>query len=219
MIKSLLIIHLFLERIILAIESGGSGGSGGYTGGTSGGSGGGKPHFPTLNGLPITSRYGYRGDIGIPGASKYHWAIDIGSGGIYDPPIFATQSAVVVDKFYTASSGHALILKHTGDSYYSRYLHMKEESSLSVGDEVNKGDTIGIMGSTGISSAAHLDFAISINGSFGIEQFTIDPEEYLQTDFGESGSVIDNNNILNRILTAIKSFTTTNRRLNARSYL
>lgn len=155
-----------------------------------GGTGKSKPVFPTVEGLPVTSEYGYRGDIGVPGASEYHWAIDIGSGGMTDPPIYATQKGVV-DSVGTYSNGAVyVIIKHTGDPYWSRYLHLKSYS-VSVGQVVSKGEQIGIMGNTGISSGVHLDFAISNNGVFETETSTIDPEVYLQMEFdggGDNGS-------------------------------
>ena len=145
---------------------------------------GSKPQFPTLEGLPITSKYGYRGDIGVPGASEYHWAIDIGSGGNIDPPIYATQSGVVTHSGTYSNGGVYIIIRHTGDQYYSRYLHLAQNSAeVSVGQTVSKGQKIATMGNTGISGGVHLDFAISINGTFGTEQDTIDPEIYLDMEF------------------------------------
>lgn len=156
----------------------------------SGGGGKSKPQFPTLPELPITSKYGYRGDIGVPGASEYHWAIDIGSGGISDPPIYATQNGEVMETGTYSNGGIYVIIKHNSDPYWSRYLHLKSYS-VSVGQKVSKGETIGIMGNTGIGSGVHLDFAISINGTFGTEQDTIDPEIYLEMEFDDGGNTPD----------------------------
>ena len=158
-----------------------------------GGDSGSKPQFPTLEGLPITSKYGYRGDIGVPGASEYHWAIDIGSGGQSDPPIYATQSGTVTSVHWTEYGGWTITIEHTGDPYHSRYQHLKEEPNLTIGQTVSKGQTIAIMGTTGISSGVHLDFAISVNGTFGTEEDTIDPEIYLDMEFGggETSSPLD----------------------------
>lgn len=147
---------------------------------------GGKPAYPTTEGLPITSGYGYRGDIGVPGASHYHWAIDIGGGGV-NHPIYATQDGIVTHNSWNDLTGWRLRIQHTGDPYHSQYQHLQVQSPLSVGTAVRKGDTIGTMGTTGASSGIHLDFAISINGTFYTEQDTIDPEEYLQMSFGGGG--------------------------------
>lgn len=162
---------------------------------------GSKPQFPTLDGLPITSGYGYRGDIGVPGASEYHWAIDIGSGGQTDPPIYATQDGVVTNSRWFTGGGWGVTIRHTSDPYHSRYLHMKSQSPLTVGQRVVKGQTIGIMGTTGISSGVHLDFAISINGTFGTEQDTIDPEIYLDMEF--SGGETPPNSVTDDLITLL----------------
>ena len=139
----------------------------------------GDPVFPTVKGLRITSKYGYRGDIGVPGASKYHWAIDIGGGG-KTHPIYATQDGVVTHSGTYNSGGVYIIIKHTGDKYYSRYLHLVNNSAVvNIGQTVKKGQKIATMGNTGISGGIHLDFAISTNGTFGTEADTIDPEVYL----------------------------------------
>ena len=151
-----------------------------------------KPVFPTTLGLTVTSPYGYRGDIGVPGASEYHWAIDIGGAGV-NHPIYATQDAFVIHNREFTGGGWGLILRHTGDPYYSRYLHLANKSPIAVGSRVSKGQEIATMGSTGISSGIHLDFAISVNGTFGTEQDTIDPEIYLDMYFdgGETPSSDD----------------------------
>lgn len=150
--------------------------------------GGGKPQYPTLPELPITSKYGYRGDIGVPGASHYHWAIDIGSGGNANNPIYATQTGTVRKAGTYSNGGIYVIIQHEGDPYWSRYLHLASYS-VTVGQKVTKGEQIGIMGNTGIGSGIHLDFAISKNGTFGNGTDTIDPEKYLQMEFGGGGGV------------------------------
>ena len=140
----------------------------------------GDPVFPTTKGLRISSEYGYRGDIGVPGASKYHWAIDIGGGGS-NHPIYATQDGVITHSGTYNSGGVYIIIKHTGDQYYSRYLHLVPNSAVvSVGQTVSKGQKIATMGNSGISGGIHLDFAISTNGTFGTEADTINPRDYLK---------------------------------------
>lgn len=150
-----------------------------------GSSGGSKPAFPTTEGLPITSTYGWRPPP-TEGASEYHWAIDIGGNGV-NHPIYATQDGVITQNTWNDISGWRLRIKHTGDPYHSQYQHLHVQSPLSVGTSVRKGDRIGTMGTTGVSSGIHLDFAISINGTFYTEQDTIDPEIYLEMTFGGGG--------------------------------
>ena len=139
----------------------------------------GYPVFPTVKGLRITSKYGYRGDIGVPGASQYHWAIDIGGGG-KTHPIYATQDGIVRRNNWSDGGGWGITIEHTGDSYWSQYLHLNSQSPIAIGTKVTKGQEIGTMGTTGASSGIHLHFAISKNGTFGKGETTIDPEVYLK---------------------------------------
>ena len=146
---------------------------------------GGKPAWPTTEGLTVTSGYGWRTHP-ISGVVSFHAAIDIGGAGV-NHPIYATQTGVVTGNRWSDSAGWMLIIKHTGDQYHSRYIHLAEQSPVPVGATVQKGQHVGTMGTTGDSTGIHLDFAISINGTFGTETDTIDPELYLQMNFGGGG--------------------------------
>lgn len=147
-----------------------------------GSEGGGKPFFPTTEGLPISSPYGWRYHP-ITGEYTFHAGIDISGEGV-EHPIYATQTGVVIENTWNDISGWRVRIKHTGDPYYSQYLHLAVQSPIPVGTTVTKGQVIGTMGSTGGSTGIHLDFAISINGTFFTEEDTIDPEVYLQMSFG-----------------------------------
>jgi murein DD-endopeptidase MepM/ murein hydrolase activator NlpD len=143
---------------------------------------GSKPAFPTTAGLPITSPYGWRTDP-ITGGQDFHGAIDIGGNGV-NHPIYATQSGIVTSNVWSDSGGWMLVVEHTDDPYYSRYIHLDSQSPVSVGTSVVKGQEIGTMGTTGSSTGIHLDFAISrIDGGWNTEEHTIDPELYLQMIF------------------------------------
>lgn len=147
------------------------------------GGGGGRPAFPTTVGLPITSPYGWRTNP-VTGEEQFHAAIDIGGQGT-NHPIYATQTGVVYRNVWSDSGGWMVYVRHTADPYYSRYIHLAVQSPIPVGTTVQKGQEIGTMGTTGSSTGIHLDFAISINGEdFQTEAGTIDPEIYLDMDFG-----------------------------------
>ena len=56
-----------------------------------------------------------------------------------------------------------MVINH-GDGYSSLYAH-QPSCSVSVGDYVTQGQTIGYVGSTGWSTGPHLHFTIYYNGS------------------------------------------------------
>lgn len=139
-----------------------------------------RPTWPTKEGLPITSGYGPR-RAPTAGASTWHAAIDIGGQG-KNHPIYATQNGVVTRAGWIQGGGNNIRIRHTGDKYHSQYQHLSR-IDVKVGDKVKKGQQIGLMGTTGISTGIHLDFAISTNGTFYRSNTTIDPREYLKMSF------------------------------------
>ncbi|MBP0972489.1 MAG: peptidoglycan DD-metalloendopeptidase family protein [Oscillospiraceae bacterium] len=68
--------------------------------------------------------------------------------------------------------GNHVIIQHDDGTYSTLYGHM-EKTIVSVGQYVNKGDTIGYVGSTGWSTGYHLHFEVRKNGT------AVDPAGYL----------------------------------------
>lgn len=158
------------------------------------GGGGSKPLWPTTPGLPITSPYGSRTHP-ITGEVTFHAAIDIGGEGV-NHPVYATQSGTVLYKGYNEISGNFIRLRHTGDSYFSQYLHLESLPTLAIGAKVTKGQQIAVMGSTGGSTGIHLDFAIAtVETGWFTEEGTIDPEVYLQMSFPDGPTGNTSNDI------------------------
>ena len=73
-------------------------------------------------------------------------------------PIRATSSGVVVFSGWTYEMGNLIIIYH-GDDYITYYGH-NQQNIISRLDVVKKGDIIGYVGDTGISSGPHLHFEI-----------------------------------------------------------
>lgn len=96
------------------------------------------------------------------GASTYHKGIDIAvpSGTI----VRASKAGKVVTATYSASAGNYVAIYH-GGGLYTYYMH-NSSLKVSVGDEVTRGQTIALSGSTGISTGPHLHFAIFVGGSY-----------------------------------------------------
>lgn len=116
----------------------------------------------------ITSVFGNR-ESPTAGASTNHKGIDIGAPS--GSSIIATMSGEVVTATYSVSAGNYIMLYH-GDGLYSVYMHCSK-LLVSVGDNVNQGDTIGLVGSTGYSTGPHLHFGIIKDGSY------VNPQNYV----------------------------------------
>lgn len=117
--------------------------------------------WPVPSSSRITSTFGNR-DQPTAGASTYHKGIDIGAPS--GNSIVAAASGTVVTATYSVSAGNYIMLSH-GDSTYTVYMHCSN-LFVATGDQVNKGQEIAAVGSTGISTGAHLHFGISMNGNY-----------------------------------------------------
>ena len=116
----------------------------------------------------ITSKFGPRKPP-IAGASDFHRGIDIGAKSGTD--IHAAASGTVVISEYNYSAGNYIMISH-GDGLYTVYMHCSK-LLVSEGAKVAQGDTIGLVGSTGVSTAPHLHFGVRVNGQY------VDPLGYV----------------------------------------
>lgn len=116
----------------------------------------------------ITSTFGGR-DRPTAGASSYHKGIDIGAPT--GNAIVAAASGRVVTSTYQVAAGNYIMLSHD-DGTYTVYMHCSK-LLVSVGDYVNQGETIALVGSTGVSTGPHLHFGIMVNGVY------VDPQKYV----------------------------------------
>lgn len=82
----------------------------------------------------------------------------------YGTPILAVSDGVVVASDRTRTSGNFIKIRHD-ETYQSQYLHMKGFArGMKPGKQVKKGDVIGYVGSTGLSSGPHVCFRFWKNG-------------------------------------------------------
>lgn len=121
---------------------------------------GGKFKWPTPS-TRITSPWG-----DSDGRSSPHQGVDIGAQtrGVSGDPIYAAYSGTVVTATYSSSAGNWIWINH-GDGLMTVYMHCSK-LMVSVGQKVNKGDTIALMGTTGNSTGVHLHFGVRKNGSY-----------------------------------------------------
>lgn len=114
----------------------------------------------------ITSNYGPRTSP-TAGASSYHKGIDIGAPN--GSAIIAAQGGTVLVSAYSASAGNYLIVNHgknaNGVTICTVYMHCSK-LNVSAGQTVSKGQTIALVGSTGISTGPHLHFGVTENGNY-----------------------------------------------------
>ena len=80
-------------------------------------------------------------------------------------PIYAADDGVVIIAAggYNGGYGNTIVIDH-GNGKRTRYGHASK-LFVKVGDEVEKGENIAAMGSTGRSTGPHLHFEVLINGS------------------------------------------------------
>jgi len=132
-----------------------------------------KFFWPTAGG--VGSPFGYRMHP-ILHYMRLHDGDDI--GGKCGQPIYAAQTGVVIKAAgggYNGGSGNNVRIDHgpiNGVNVQTAYLHMTS-FVVKVGQKVDKGELIGHVGSTGLSTACHLHFTLYKNGRGS------DPMEYI----------------------------------------
>lgn len=110
----------------------------------------------------ITSRQGPRVHP-ITGKYKNHGGTDIGAS--YGSAIYAADSGKVVSSSdgWNGGWGNYVMIDH-GNGMQTLYAHMSSRA-VSVGQTVKRGQTIGYVGSTGMSTGPHLHFEMYVNGA------------------------------------------------------
>ncbi len=104
--------------------------------------------------------------------NKMHKGLDFAAST--GTPIYATGDGSVKVSEFNSGYGNMVVLKH-GNGYESLYAHMSR-SKVRNGQKVKRGDVIGYVGSTGLSTGAHLHYEIHKNGE------AVDPVMYFYND-------------------------------------
>jgi murein DD-endopeptidase MepM/ murein hydrolase activator NlpD len=121
---------------------------------------GGNMIWPTPGYTRITTAFGMRTHP-ITGVYKMHTGIDIAAAG--GTQILAAASGTVLKTGYSSAWGNYILLDH-GGAIATFYAHMKTSALVKVGAVVTKGQKIGIVGTTGLSTGNHLHFEVRVNG-------------------------------------------------------
>lgn len=107
----------------------------------------------------VTSEFGYRIHP-ISGKYAMHSGIDIGADT--GTEIKCAYDGVVTEADFSNSYGYYIKVKHN-DNFSTLYAHCSKLKA-SAGDKVSKGDIIALVGSTGVSTGAHLHFEVIVSG-------------------------------------------------------
>ncbi|KKQ59341.1 MAG: Peptidase M23 family protein [Parcubacteria group bacterium GW2011_GWE2_38_18] len=109
---------------------------------------GNKMNWPTV-GYRITQYFSWR-----------HFGIDVANK--IGTPLYAADAGVVEVAGWGNGYGNQILINHGGGKK-TRYAHLSK-FSVKKGDHVNKGQVVGLMGSTGWSTGSHIHFEVIING-------------------------------------------------------
>jgi murein DD-endopeptidase MepM/ murein hydrolase activator NlpD len=111
----------------------------------------------------VTSGFGGRNHP-LLGFTKMHTGVDWASAT--GTPIFAAGNGVIEKIGPEGGYGKYIRIRHA-NGWETAYGHMSAFArSLDVGQKVRQGQVIGYVGSTGLSTGAHLHFEILVNGRF-----------------------------------------------------
>ena len=108
---------------------------------------------------PVGSGFGFRRDP-FSGRSALHTGLDFPAlGGV---PVVAAAGGVVVAQEWHPQYGRMLEIDH-GNGLLTRYAHLSRSLGR-VGDIVQRGQTVGAVGSSGRSTGPHLHFEVLLQG-------------------------------------------------------
>jgi len=116
----------------------------------------------------ITSEFGIRVHP-VYGVYRQHWGIDISAD--YGSSVISSDSGYVIISEYNSSYGNYIVIDH-GNGFTTLYAHLSSRN-VGAGAHISKGQVIGYVGSTGVSTGPHLHYEVSLNGS------KVDPQRYL----------------------------------------
>jgi len=111
----------------------------------------------------ITSGFGGRNHP-LLGYDKMHTGVDWASST--GTPVFAAGTGVIDKIGWEGGYGKYIRIRHA-NGYETAYGHLSAFArSMEAGKKVRQGQVIGYVGSTGLSTGAHLHYEILINGRF-----------------------------------------------------
>ena len=114
-----------------------------------------------INGARLSSSYGKRKHP-ILGYTKMHTGTDFAAPK--GTPIMASGDGKIIKAGWCGGGGNCVKIKHN-TTYQTVYAHMsKFAKGIKKGVRVKQGQTIGYVGSTGLSTGPHLHYEVIVNG-------------------------------------------------------
>lgn len=107
----------------------------------------------------LTGTFGGRPDP-FTGERAFHQGLDISTSK--GQPVYATANGTVESAGYSGEYGNLIVLRHDF-GLSTRYGHLSK-FNVRPGASVKRGDVIGLVGSTGRSTGAHLHYEVLANG-------------------------------------------------------
>lgn len=108
----------------------------------------------------ISSRFGLRNHP-VLGITRHHNGIDIACG--VGTPVKAVLPGIVSRVGWNGGYGRLVEIEHPGMSLKSRYAHLSQ-FNVKAGHKVERGDTLGLSGKSGLVTGPHLHFELYKNG-------------------------------------------------------
>ena len=103
---------------------------------------------------------------------RWHEGLDMKYSNSQTGPIYAADRGRVIESGFNSSLGYFVKINHN-NGMITMYAHMRSRSWVIPGIVVNKGEQIGYIGSTGLSTGPHLHFGVNVNGN------NVNPCKYL----------------------------------------
>ncbi len=115
-----------------------------------------------------SSKFGMRNDP-FTGYRRMHRGVDI--SGPIGTPIVAPSDGVIKTVTRNNDFGKMIAIDH-GYGFKTRYGHLSQ-INVKRGQQVKRGDVIGLMGTTGYSTGSHLHYEVIRNGKF------LNPQDFI----------------------------------------
>jgi len=123
-------------------------------------------YLPMISPVNVIYRLGdglkFREIHPVLGTPQWHHGQDFSTP--YGTEVFATGSGKVIEAGWKGGLGNCIVIDH-GYGYQSTYGHLSN-MKVAIGQNIKRGDLIGLTGSTGTSTGPHLHYQIDLYGQY-----------------------------------------------------